>query len=290
VDRPLMCFLGEGPPPDRHVVGGKAAALDRLARIGEPVPGGFCVTADAYRAHLGDHGLLARFAQLRSGEIDEGHRRELEQCFDAAPISGRVGAALAEAVARLRAAELAVRSSASDEDAEQASFAGAHDSFLKVRPDGVEAAVRGCWRSLWSERALAYRRHRGLGLPTAMPVIVMPMVEAVVSAVAFSRHPVLETSDVLVSCTAGLGDALMAGGGSAVTYDVERCSGDVLDVEADDDAAPLPLPDAVIGELGRRVAALELVLGFPVDVEAVHDGERWLLVQARPITTAVRRA
>ena len=123
--------LGRG---DIAVAGGKGANLGELTRAGLPVPPGFVLTTAAYRAVVDDRGFPSR------------------------PIPQDMAREITEAWAALGEVPVAVRSSATAEDLEEASFAGQQDTYLNVRgADALLEAVRECWASLWTERAVAYR-------------------------------------------------------------------------------------------------------------------------------------
>jgi len=281
----VICVLGEGPSPSRGRVGGKGLGLDRLVRAGARVPAGFCVTTQAFDAYLAENGLAAEVQELLRAAVDAAVLARLSQIARAAPLPQTLGAALARHAAALDGA-LAVRSSATDEDGARSSFAGIHESFLGVAPGALEGALRDCWASLWSERALLYRRQRRLALDGRMAVVVQRLVPAVASAVAFGKHPVTGSSDELVvSCCPGLGEGMIAGGESALTFVIARRTGEILELDGDDGAEDLPIADESVVELAHTVAALEARLGTPLDVEAAHDGRSWWLVQARPIST-----
>lgn len=281
----LVHVLGRGEPPSVEEVGGKAQSLDRMLRMGLPVPPALCVPVAAHRAYLADGGLAERAGELRARLPDEDARAELAALAHAAPLPAALRAALERALAELAGARLAVRSSAVDEDGARASFAGAHESVLGVdcEPDAVERAVRACWESLWSARAVAYRAQRALGFDAAMAVVVQELVECVASSVAFTKNPVTGSErEVIVCCTDGLGDEMMAGGGDATTFTVDKATRELIDVEGDD--GPWPISIAALNAIVDAAVALERAGGGPVDVEAGFDGRRWLLVQSRPVS------
>jgi len=287
----LTCGLGGGAPPHVALVGGKAAGVDRLARAGFRTPQGFSVTSVAHRAYRDSTGIATRFQELRARLPDEDARVELAALAHAGPFPEELTAALAEQLDLLRdaapaGARLAVRSSATDEDAQRASFAGAHESVLGVELelDAVEAAVRTCWASLWSAGAVAYRHHRALGYAAEMAVLVQRLVEASASAVAFTKDPVTgSTREVVVAATDGLGEGIMAGGDDALTFRVDRNTRALIEV--DGPRGPWPLSIGDVNRLVDVVLDVEHMYGSPVDVEAAFEEEVWTLVQARPITT-----
>ncbi len=225
--------------------------------------------------------------------------------------SPELRAELAAALAELCPAgePVAVRSSASDEDGVQHSFAGQLDSFLFVPPAEVPDKVAAVWRSGSSDRIVAYRKEHGLD-PTPRPpaVLVQRMVAADAAGVAFGADPVSGRRGVaVVAAVYGLGTALVAGDADADTWHVERdgtiSKRDIADKRTAHRPAPgrgegvvsAPVPEdqakqpALTDELVRAVA--ELVrrtgkhFGRPQDIEwAIENGKLYLL-QSRPITS-----
>lgn len=304
----MIQWLGDGPS-DPARLGGKGASLDRLARHGAPIPPGFCLTTEAYRIYVEAHGLGGRMAELAARLPDEAARRELASLAGAHPLPEEVAGTLRTGLLMLSARVplgglLAVRSSAVGEDASDASFAGQHESVLGVPFHEVEPAVRACWASLWSPRAMAYRLRRRLGFAdAAMAVVVQALVPADASAVAFTRNPVTGADEILINATWGLGEAIVSG---AVTPDeivldkgtlrvrkaqagrkavriVPREGGGTVAVTVT--GSGLALDEAALASLGALCRQVEEAFGEPVDVEAAYAGGRWYLVQARPITT-----
>ena len=171
---------------DTARVGGKGANLGECARAGLPVPPGFCVSTDAYREATCDvTGLLT--ADAARGNAAAARERVL-----GLPLPESVRSAVSEAYTRLGEPPVAVRSSATAEDLAEASFAGQQDTYLGVV--GVEAvldAVRRCWASLWTDRAVEYRRQHDVSDESlALAVVVQEMVAADTAGVLFTRDPV----------------------------------------------------------------------------------------------------
>jgi pyruvate,water dikinase len=272
--------LGRG---DIAVAGGKGANLGELTRAGLPVPPGFVLTTAAYRAVVDGRGFPSR------------------------PIPEDMAREITDAWAELGEVPVAVRSSATAEDLEEASFAGQQDTFLNVRgAPALLAAVRECWASLWTERAVAYRASHGIDpAEVALAVVVQRMVEAEAAGVMFTANPTNGRRDELVLSAAwGLGESVV--GGSVTTDDLvvekagltvaSRSTADkaVMTVYADERTAEVPVPAerrrapvlddkaaAALAELGVRV---EQHYGAPQDIEwARADGE-FFIVQSRPIT------
>ena len=219
------------------------------------MPPGFCVTTAAFRA------------------------------WRAAPTTGvpaEVAAAVRTAYRRLGGV-VAVRSSATAEDLPGSSFAGQQDTVLGVEgEDAVLVALQRCWSSLWTDRAVAYRRERRVDEATvAMAVVVQRQVPADASGVAFSLDPVSgDRTAVVLNVGAGAGEALVGGTTAA----------EVVRVDRDSAAVTPPSSEGVDVEQARRLAGLveqvEELLGADVDVEWCREGDALWLVQARPVTAA----
>lgn len=265
--------------------GGKAAALRALGLHGLPIPAWFAIAPGSWAAR-------------RPSAADD-----LSVTADAAVAQAWIAAA--EKIVGPNGL-LAVRSSASDEDGGDHSFAGQLDSFLAVRPADVPAKVAEVWRSAFSERIMTYRATRGLGAPRPPAVLVQRLVPADTAGVAFSADPVSGRWGVaLVSAVVGLGTRLVGGEGDADTWRVDRRGAisertivakshahrpqpgegeGVVDAPVADPQAPA-LSDVqvtAVAELARRCATAK---GRPQDIEwAFHRGDLFLL-QSRPITT-----
>lgn len=223
--------LGEVGLADIANVGGKTAALGEmhreLTRRGVRVPGGFAITAAAYRAVIAGAGIEPRLRALMAGasanDVDDLARRaaEARALVVGAPLPPALLEQIDMAHARLCAARaadcaLAVRSSATAEDLPHASFAGQHDSFLNiVGREALHEAVRRCFASLFTDRAIQYRINNGFDhFAVALSVAVMKMVRSdlAASGVAFSLDTETGFRDVvLVNATWGLGEALVQG-------------------------------------------------------------------------------
>ncbi|MBB5953559.1 pyruvate,water dikinase [Saccharothrix tamanrassetensis] len=246
----------DDPGADLATVGGKGASLARLVRAGLPVPGGFHVTTHAYRVFA--HGLDTGDPTAAGFAAKEMPREIADAILVALPD-----------------APLAVRSSATAEDLPDLSFAGQHDTFLDVRGEDVLDAVKRCWASLWTERAVDYRARNGI-TDTAMAVVVQELVPADAAGVLFTANPVTGARDeTVVNAAPGLGEALVGGEITPDTYVVShgavRSGGDLLD-------------DRQVLELAALGTRIQDLYGVPVDVEwALREG-RFAILQARPIT------
>ena len=252
------------------LVGGKAANLGALSGVdGIRVPDGFCVTTDAFRQVIAGTPV----SHLDSAEI----RRSIEEIPILAEIAAAITGRLTEDTA------YAVRSSATAEDLPTASFAGQQDSYLNiVGPAAVLRHVSRCWASLFTERAVAYRRHHGIDDRTVqMAVVVQEMVHARAAGVLFTADPITShRRTATVEAVPGLAEDLVSGLVSPQAYQVRDDA-----VVARPQAVPAVLSDAQVVDLVRLGRRIEALFGRPQDIEWCLDDAGFQIVQSRPITT-----
>ncbi|HEU5317626.1 MAG TPA: PEP/pyruvate-binding domain-containing protein [Chloroflexota bacterium] len=302
-----------------EVVGGKAAPLARMAADGVRVPAGFVVPANAYRALVEPlrgriEALLGELGSDATGA--EGVAQQIRELVLGVPVDTGVEAALRRAVGDLLTRDvgsngaarlLAVRSSATVEDLPGASFAGQYDTYLGIQDvDSAVEAVRKCWASYWSARAIAYRAQKQIDhWPGAMAVLVMRLVPADVAGVAFTAHPTVGWRYLLtVNAALGLGEGVVDGSVPADTYAIDKDLRQIVlrDVKAktqrvvaqdgatarevvEKETAEKPaLSDAQLLELLDVTCAIERRAGAPQDVEWAYAGGDLYVLQARPIT------
>lgn len=276
----------------RHIalVGGKAANLGEMTRIaGIQVPSGLCITTEAFAAHIaGSDRLAAAVAQIGNApRWDAGTARrcaEIRSQIAQRPLSSALMSSLSAWLTDAGPGiAWAVRSSGTAEDLPGASFAGLHESYLDlVGADAVATAVRGCWASLFTDRAVQYRQRRRIGQPgIGMAVLVQRMVPADASGVLFTADPVTGDRTVTaIEAGAGLGAALVAG--ALVPQGVTLRGGQVIARAGPRRALLTDRQARQLAELGARIAAH---FGCPQDIEwCLLDGA-FHFVQSRPITT-----
>ncbi len=300
---------------DVAFAGGKGANLGELTRGGFSVPTGFVVGAGAYNLFVTAGGLRDRIAERLAGvdvEDSEALGRaadEVRAMVAAEPVPESVSNQLRRAYAELAAEAVSVRSSATAEDTEAASFAGMNETFLNVHgADSVVDAVRRCWASLFGARTIFYRAKRGFGQADMdIAVIVQRQLEVDRAGVMFTIDPSTGADDRLVIEAAfGLGEAVVSGRVSPDRYVVDKVTlairareihpktstiepregggTYVREVERGEALRPT-LTDDEARALARLGIAVERHYGSPQDTEwAIDlDGETWML-QSRPVT------
>ncbi len=262
-------------------VGGKAAGLAALSSLPDVVvPPGVCVTTAAYaRCVADDPEVAAGLAALAGAGSAAGLRAALAKVTVPDDIVAALAAGLGPGH-NTRA--YAVRSSATAEDLPGASFAGQHDSFLEVQ--GLAAvldAIRRCWASLFTDRAIAYRRQHDLDAhDVQMAVVVQEMIAGQAAGVMFTADPLSGRRQVVcIESVAGRGDDLVAGRAAPSTHRV-------VDNAIVERAGPQPAPltDPQVHALCALGARIEAHRGAPQDVEWVWANGAFYIVQSRPIT------
>jgi phosphoenolpyruvate synthase/pyruvate phosphate dikinase len=298
--------LAQAADLDEGLIGGKAAKLAQLAQAGFRVPSGFFITTHAYE-HFVERQDLARlirmelgrkpFASMRWEEIWDVALR-IRSAFLTSTIPDALAQAIAAAVEELGAAKpLAVRSSAPGEDSANRSFAGLHESIVGVvGADAVLNALRVVWASLWSDAALLYRHELALdpGL-SRMAVVVQKMVDEDRSGVAFGRDPREPSREhAIVEAVPGPCGDLVDGMVDPDRWILDRSSGRVMEWrpgerEGEEKGKPI-LESTDLSDLLQMLLRVESLFQWPPDTEWTGRGERFTLLQARPITTAIPEA
>ncbi|GAA3367918.1 phosphoenolpyruvate synthase [Streptomyces antimycoticus] len=297
------------------VIGGKGAHLGGLSRIeGIRVPDGFCVTTDAFRRIMAEvPSIDDQLDQLSRVNPDDREAirtlsARIRRTIEGIAIPGDLAAAITRALGRHgEQAAYAVRSSATAEDLPTASFAGQQDTYLNVvGPTAVLQHISRCWASLFTERAVTYRRRGGIDHRTVhMAVVVQQMVFPDAAGILFTADPVTGNRKVAtVDAGFGLGEALVSGLVNPDVFTVRHGEivartisakqravhalpdGGTREVAIDARRQEQPaLTDAQVVrlvELGRRI---EAHFGRPQDIEWCLVDDDFQVVQSRPITT-----
>jgi len=299
---------------DLATAGGKGANLAEMVRAGLNVPPGFVVNTAGYKAFVQENGLQAQIERLAGAAKPEAAgavevaSEAIRALFDAGSMPAPIAAQVAEAYRALGGGAVAVRSSATAEDLPGASFAGQQETYLNMRGEQqVLEAVRRCWSSLWTPRAIAYRARQGI-LPgdVALAVVVQRLVPSESAGILFTANPVNGRRDQMVVDAAwGLGEAVVSGlvtpdhwvldGTTGAVIEGHPARKETMTARTAEGTVSLPVPAELADRpsvdvatlqglvaLGRRVAAH---FGAPQDIEWAVEGGEIYLVQSRPITS-----
>jgi len=310
---------------DVSKAGGKGANLGELVRAGLPVPPGFVITAQAYLLFTTESGLSQKIAHAMEGlNVDDTSQlqaksREVQGLIIGTEMPANIKGEIIKAYEELskrdssRALYVAVRSSATMEDSEQASFAGMNATFLNVHgKEDLIRKVKECWASLYGARVIFYRAKKEFLDEPVIAVVVQKMVNSDKAGVMFTANPSNNNmSSLVIEGAFGLGEVVVGGLVSPDYYEVEKSSLKVKDarishknfkiirdekgrnknVDLSDKEAEQPvLSEAEVLELASLGLKIEQHYGSPQDTEWAIEGKKIYMVQSRPITTLIHAA
>lgn len=296
-----------------EMVGGKGMSLSKLLTAGIPVPDGFHVTTASYQIFVEMNHIQPQINKLLYG-IDSNNTSQLEDVstqigvlFHNGEMPQEVSDAIKTAYAGLGNIAVAVRSSATAEDLPDASFAGQQETYLNIQGENeVLAAVKRCWASLWTARAIAYRVKNEIKQEVvALAVVVQKLAFSDASGVMFTLNPINgRRSEMIINAAWGLGEAVVS---SLVTPDTivvdknsqrivsyEAANKEIMTVRTSDGTEEIPVPERLrkkqaltryqvirLTQLGKKI---EKYYQMPMDVEWALEKDKLYIVQARPIT------
>jgi pyruvate,water dikinase len=301
---------------DRPRVGGKGGSLGELARARIPVPDGFVVTTNAFTLFLDEldarHGIRQKIAALDPTDVTTLNQvtADMRTLLMQAPLPDALAA---ELITQWQALgdnlPVAVRSSATSEDSEEASFAGLQDTYLwQKTPEQILDALRRCWASLYNPESVAYRLK--LALPEAqlaMAVVIQTMVNSRCSGVMFTRSPTTgDRSVITLEASWGLGSSIVSGEVTPDKFVINKVTSDIsgrdvatkhiahlpddnggvveMPVKTEDQSRPC-VSDEEVKALAAVARRVEKHYGLPQDIEWAIDGQdNILLLQSRPET------
>ncbi len=313
---------------DVPLVGGKCASLGEMVQAGKNVPPGFAVTVNAYKSFVDRTGIDQKIqdAIAAMGTAKPGHAafaeltKRISPLVEETPVHEEVRAAIEAAYRELSAAcgtdkaVVAVRSSATMEDAADTSFAGQHETYLNISGiDDVVGHILKCWASLFSTPALHYRSSKDIHHDEAlMAVAVQKMVNARSSGVAFTVDPVTgDRSKIVIEGAWGLGEGVVSGYVTPDHFAVNRdtmeivenwvspkitefvrdpATGHTIQREVEKYKQNLPaLTKEEIIQLAKMAISIEQHYGRPMDIEWAVDADlkipdSLLILQGRPVT------
>lgn len=318
----FLKFFQDISKSDVHMAGGKGASLGEMTQAGIAVPPGFVVTAEAFDRFIHETQLKeeidARIAEVNPDDMNSVDKASnvLRDVIHDTPMPEDLATEILAAFDELGADHVAVRSSATAEDSEIASWAGELDTFLNTTRDNVVERVKHCWSSLFTPRAIFYRYEKNLhDQYVSVAVVVQKMIQSEISGITFTVHPVTEDPDqMIIEAGHGLGEAIVSGQVTPDSYVISKSEMRIIDIHVghqtkklikkdldhqqlakeEEQNAWIELHDAgkqqtltgrQIIQVAEQCKIIEEHYGFPCDIEwALADGELFI-TQSRPITT-----
>lgn len=291
---------------DVAIAGGKGANLGEMVCAGFLVPPGAVVTADAYRQFMEENGISISEI-MDNAESTENAAAYIRKAI----VSGEIPANIKEQIIGFYLtlgtnARVAVRSSATAEDLDDASFAGQQETYLNViGEEALLQKVKECYASLWSSRAISYRKAQGYDKQkVALAVVLQQMIESESAGVLFTQNPAGNSDDILINASYGLGEAIVSGIVSPdeyicardgkikksvigskeiqIVYDGQGTKKESVSAEKRKQQV---LDNELIRHLVTETLKIDVHYNRSMDIEwAVKDGKIYIL-QARSITT-----
>ncbi len=304
---------------DVKEAGGKGANLGEMFNAGFPIPPGFVVLSNAYFKHITTNKIKHEIAKILE-KIDvndteelQNAAKEIQNLIVNAPFPEEIKDEVIQAYNELckrvsRKCFVAVRSSATAEDLPSASFAGQQATFVNVRgEEEVVEAVKKCWASLFTPRAIFYREQEGFDhMKVGLAAVVQLMVQSERSGVMFTVDPISENENIItIEAAYGLGEVVVSGEVTPDTYRVRKDTLEIIDKNIskqewmlakidgetkrvaikEDMQEKQKLPDNIIIDLANIGKKIEQHYGKPQDIEWATVGDNIYIVQSRPITT-----
>ena len=303
--------------------GGKGANLGELVKAGLPVPPGFVITAQAYQLFITERGLSQKIARhIEDLNVDDtsqlqGKAKEIQELITGTDMPAKIRSEIIKAYDELskrdavKAQFVAVRSSATMEDSEQASFAGMNATFLNVHgKEDLIKKVKECWASLYGGRVIFYRAKKQFFEEPVIAVVVQKMVNSDKAGVMFTANPSNNNmSSLVIEAAFGLGEVVVGGSVSPDYYEIDKATlklkearvshknfkivrdqkGENIRIDlSSKEAEQKVLSEEEIMEIAKLGLKIEEHYGSPQDTEWAIEGDNRYMVQSRPITTLIK--
>ena len=314
----LIVPLEDVSEGDLALAGGKASKLGDLVKVGIPIPPGYVVTTHTYQSFVEETGVGKKITEqlARLNGTDETLAEEvsgiIRKLFEDTPMPAHLQELVVSSHRRFAAAHgvefSAVRSSATAEDLDDASFAGLQETYLNVAtPEDVADKIRKCWGSLFTPRVLVYRRRKGIAHEgVRLAVLVQKMVASEVSGVLFTADPNTGEKRTIIEAAWGLGELVVGGEITPDHYVVDPASNKIVTrsiatqkvklvrkegggnvrISVDEPLQRAPkLEDQQLLRLTSLGKMIESHYRRPMDVEWCFERREPYIVQARPVTT-----
>jgi rifampicin phosphotransferase len=303
----MIKWLSEINENDFNLVGGKGFNLGKMYQYGINVPDGFVVTSTAYESYIAENKLKEKMDYILNTECSSKEKADkIQGLFKVEAVPGEVREQIILSAGKI-GGHFAVRSSSSVEDLPGMSFAGQYDSFLNVKIPTLVEKVLLCWKSLWNERAIAYRARYNISTDFSHSVVIQEMVDAELSGIIFTANPLNGIrSEILINSAYGLGEAIVSGRVNPDQYIIDKRSGRLVkqDLAAKETMcrysdegleytsvdeprkSTSSLNEQHLKNIIKETKKIEDYFGKPQDIEFAIDGkDKLYIVQSRDITT-----
>jgi len=295
------------------IAGGKGASLGEMTKAGLAVPPGFVVLANAFDRFIEGTDINveidARLKNANHKDINSVDRasNEIRAIIKKTKMPNDIKEEILAEFKKLKAKFVAVRSSATTEDSSVASWAGELETYLNVTEKNAAEAVKKCWSSLFTPRAIFYRFEKKLHKQkVSVAVVVQKMVQSEISGICFTVHPVTrDHNQMVIEAGFGLGEAIVGGMVTPDTYVLRKEDLSILDINVSEQSfAIVKAPRGIIHkklsakiggrqkltgrqivELAKLCKKIEEHYKHPQDIEWALEKNKFYITQSRPITT-----
>ncbi len=294
--------------------GGKGASLGEMTQAKIPVPPGIVISAEAFDYFLDLTNLKqdidAQLSKVNYDDVNSVDRYSnvIRDVIYDAPMPEELGKEIIKEFKKLKTPFVAVRSSATAEDSSIASWAGELESFLNTTEKTLLENVKKCWSSLFTPRAIFYRKEKDLhNTHVSVAVVIQEMVESEISGIAFTVHPVTQDyNQLLIEAGYGLGEAIVSGSVTPDSYVIDKEGMTIIDINISQQERSIvkclkegvkwkninkalqekqKLDGRQIMELAELCKKIEKHYKFPCDIEWAYKNKTFYITQSRPITT-----
>jgi len=284
-----------------------------MFNAGIPVPNGFVVLVDSFDYFIKENNLtpfiqgeLKKVNQKKTDSVNKASQ-EIRKEISRAKISVEIEKSILKEFTALKANYVAVRSSATAEDAKDASWSGELETYTHITKKDLLSSVKKCWSSLFTPRAIFYRIEKKLsGKKVSVAVVIQKMIESDASGVAFTVNPVTKNKEeIIIEAAFGLGESVVSGAVTPDKYTVNKKENFIENIEVNSQEKKLTLKNGKTTEIkvknsekenqkltGKQIMLLaelckkiELHYKFPQDIEFAFEKDKIFILQTRPITT-----
>lgn len=272
---------------DFSVVGSKAFRLAELKKMRLNVPSGFVLTTGGFDGFLKDNNLDSLVARLTLGREEkflEEICKELQEKILKGKIKSNIRQPIKKGLKKLAVDKMAVRSSATCEDGETASFAGQFESFLSLFTDQVLEAIRRCWASVFSRRVLAYTLfHEVPFYKIKMACLIQEMIEGEKGGLVFTKNILNGREDAMViEALAGSPEEIVSATGNPNRWIMSKKKADIVSKALITSKEILTKRE--LKKLHQVSLKIEKFYQKPQDIEWVIKNKQVFILQTRPIT------
>jgi pyruvate, water dikinase len=298
---------------DVYIVGGKGASLGEMTKIGINVPAGFVVTTNAFNNFLERTKLdieieaILKEVKLERINLIDSFSKKIRNLIKKVKFPKDIADEILKEFRNIKTSFVAVRSSATVEDSSVASWAGELESYLNIRKENLLEAVKKCWSSLFTSRAIIYRIDKGMRKKSiSVAVVIQEMVQSEISGIIFTVHPVIKDYDqMVVEAGYGLGEAIVGGLITPDTYIINKKTNKILEKNISEQSIMIvrglngtsnqvvaknrqkkqKLTDQKILKLVEICKNIEKHYKKPQDIEWALKKGIFYITQSRPITS-----